>query len=118
MSHTPLPWYVMENSSCIFGVNDPERYEGHRVAVANCSNEVSPTGGLKFGKERDANTEFILRACNNFYGLVRADAQRTELLATVVELIDEDPKAPRHEHFTRISNARALVERIKNGGKS
>lgn len=62
MKHTPGPWEVLPNSSTVFGVNDKERYEGKRVAVAECGNEIVAAGGLKFGEERDANARLISKA--------------------------------------------------------
>lgn len=70
--HTPTPWEIIRDSSIIFGKNDPERYKGRRVAVAQCGDELVAMGGLKVGGERDANAEFIVLAVNHHDELVAA----------------------------------------------
>jgi hypothetical protein len=90
--HTPLPWVAY----------DSVIMSGGR-AVAYCGDELRAKRGLPFGDERDANTAYIVRACNLFPRMV-------EMLDRMQELFDYDLP---QRGYDLISESAALLREIE-----
>jgi hypothetical protein len=88
VEHTALPW--RSHNGII--VADIPKGEFNTTAVAYVCDEFRHAGGLCYGKEREANSEFIVKACNSYYA---RDSLAAELVKTLEYVLEDDGLIPR-----------------------
>ncbi|WNV09993.1 hypothetical protein [Tardiphaga sp. 709] len=71
--HTPTPWRVERGTDLIWGACNPDDMTTYGMGYAIvCGTTSSYTGGKPSIDEREANADFIIKACNSHDALVKA----------------------------------------------